>query len=683
LQEYLHFVGLLHPSSSVALKLGANACPPHILWDRMTESASFLARFESVDLDCVDNTTKLLNELVSREMKQGIPSHHMRLFILALAADHWVQARIAAIRKSTAGKTADIANLNMQSGREILLALAPKRLLAKIIKAHVPPVDNEGQPKRDPIKKLALENARVSVACIENIALMACDWRRRFGSTPESKHIVSVAVGLLQGKVDETPVDDLMKSVMGPICDAAVGRIQAFYESAGQGSLDQSFPLSELVTQPVKIKIKPLVSISKPNPRPRDDVMREYLMQLCRQIVASRVQLSVQASPPADSFLSAARPINWLRLAVPPLPESKDGRLYGSRGEAMAAWGHSVMDSSAASDPAQLIVAYTPRRYLRYDGEDDYRITVLMRAFNMTAIDIVEGLRLELGIAQNTSGDEEDPVTLEHVSSLGCKIEDLMTDLPLSSAAVDYTHEVKSGEYITWEVALNDITASNSLSLVPSVVYRNVPVEPEEAGVKWVGEKPSECEGSTVEGESKSGEDDFQVTSSDGTKSFKGENAEIENVRLIGEPLTLPPLILCQPCPLVFFTDRCGDADSFRFLWFRFPYHLAPLKVVAQAEQPAMREPNPITRKIASMSSLTWEGEAIPGGVATYLWAFMTLSGQRVFCVLTESDSPNSESQQTLYFRGDDQSVLYSLVGSKTSRGSVVASLLPGMSPIA
>jgi hypothetical protein len=518
----------------------------------------------------------------------------------------------------------------------------------------------------------------VSVASIENVALMACDWRRRFGSTQESKYIVSVAVGLLQGKIDETPVDDTMKALMGPTCEAAVGRIQAFYENTGQVS-EHSFPLSELVTQPVRIKIKPLVSSSKPNLRPKDDVMKEYLMQLCRQTVASRIQLAICSSPPADTILSPARPVNWLRLTVPPMPESKDGRLYGFRGDALTAWGHSVIDAASGSDPAQLTVAVTPRRYFRYDGEDDYRVSILMKAFNMTPIDFTEGVQLEFAIA-NSNVYENDRGTIEFVESLGGSIEDLITDLPMSSAAGLYKHELKSGEAISWEVPIHGIAASNSLQLLPSVVYLNLPVEPEDAGANWVGEKPVEGDNSTVGGESKNGEDDFQVTSSDGTKAFKGENAETEHVRLLGKPLVLPPLIFFQPCPLVFFTNRCGDPESFRFLWFRFPYQLAPMKIVIQSDEYALNNINPITQKIARMSSLDWEyGEAIPGGIATRLWAFMSLSGHRVYCVLTESESPNSLSQQTLHFRGDNQSVLYSIAGSQHSRESTVSSLLSGM----
>jgi hypothetical protein len=698
LQEYMHCVGLLYPSTSVALKLGANACPPHILWDRLSESAAFLAKLDATILespvsseDHVRTTSALVDALVRREMQGGgIPSHHMRLFVLALAADHWVQCRISVIRKQhlesiTSGGASSAPTpeaLNVTSGREILTAIAPKRLLAKILQAHVPPVSTDGKPRRDPIKKLALESARVSVAGIENMALMVCDWRRRFGSSSESKLLVSIAVGLLQGKMDDTPVDDSIKSVMGPLCEAAVGRIQSFYESSGPASPSMdSFPLSELVLQPVKIKIKPLVSASKPSARPRGDIMQEYFMQLYRQIVASRIQLSTFSCPPAaDALFTPARGIEWLRVTVPPVPPSRDGRIYGCRGPAMAAWDHSVQTASAPSDPIQLIVAYTVRRYLRYDGDDDYRLTALVRAFNMTPIDIIDGLRLELSIAQNLSesGDPNDSATMSQVEALAYKFDDLQSNAPLSSVTVEYKQDIKAGESVTWEVTLDDVASSNSLCLVPSVLFPNLPLEPEDSGTKWQGDKSSVGDNQS---EAKSGEDDFRVTSSDvgGKSSLQGGAS---SVRLIGEPLTLPPLIVCQPCPLVFFSDRCGDIDSFRFFWFRFQYHLVPLRLLSTRGQSSVQSGNPITRKIAEMASLSWDGEAIPGGVATKLWAFMSLSGFRVFCVLTESDSPNAPSpQRALHVRGDDQALLFSFIGSKASRDSVVSSLVPDMLP--
>jgi hypothetical protein len=686
-QEYIHLVGLLDPATSVAMKLTANACPPHLLWDQLAESASFLCKFETVDMGDLEPTTKLMEEFVARENKNGIRSHHMRLLLLTLAADHWVQGRVVGIRKQFEANTSSAAGtltLDLQSGREIVLALSPKRLLTKIFEAHVPPTDSDGKKKKDPIKKLATETVRACVACIENIALTACDWRRRFGAGQESKQLVSVAVGVLQGKGDNTPTDETVKAVMTPLCEAAVARIQAFYESGSSGGLDQPFPASVLVTPPVKAKIKPLVSSSKALPLKRDEYLSAYLMQLSRQIISSRIEQSVESSPPANSLLAAARPKTWLRLSVPPIPESRDARKFGNFVEPMAAWGRSVAASSAASDATSLLLACTPRRCLRYDGEEEFRTAVLLRAYNITAIEFTEGLRLRLGIVQKENGvfEADNSVTLDIITALGGNLAQLMGTTALVSSEVVYKQEFKSGEYVTWEVGLNSLPVGSDIVVLPSVVYRNIEVEADEAGGKWVGDKPPGGDGSTAGGESNSGEDDFQVTIDSGAKS--GEEKETDNVCVPGEPMVMSSLTGMQPCPLVFFRDSWGDVDTFRFFWFRMPYQLSPIRVVPlSGDQDSATSADSMGKKVCEMASLTWEGEAIPSGFATRLWAYMTLSGQRVFGVLAESDSEDADKPTALYLRADDRSLLFSLVGSKTGRAAFVAALLPGMTTFA
>jgi hypothetical protein len=690
-QEYIHLVGLLDPATSVALKLTANACPPHLLWDQLAESSSFLSKFETVDMGDLDNTTKLMDEVVAREGKNGIRSHHMRLLLLTLAADHWVQGRVVGIRKQFEAATSSAAGtltLNLQSGRDIVLALNPKRLLTKVFEAHVSPADSaDGKKKKDPIKKLATETVRACVACIENIALTACDWRRRFGAGQESSKLVSVAVGVLQGKGDNTPTDETVKAVMAPLCEAAVARIQAFYESGSGGGLDQPFPASILVTPPVKAKIKPLVSSSKAQSVKRDDYLSAYLMQLSRQIISSRIEQSVESSPPANSLLSAARPKTWLRLAVPPIPESRDARKFGHFVEPMAAWGRSVAASSASSDATSLVLACTPRRCLRYDGEEEFRTAVLLRAYNITAIEFTEGIRLRLGVVQQEDGpfESDDPVTRDIADSLGGQLSDLIESKALVSAEVVYKQEFKSGEYVTWEVGLNSVPVGSNIAVLPSIVYRNIEVEADEVGGKWVsGDKLPGGDGSTAGGESNSGEDDFQVTSDSGTKS--GEEKVTDNICVPGEPMVMSPFTGMQPCPLVFFRDGWGDVDTFRFLWFRMSFQLAPIRIVpTSGDQDFARSNDSMGRKVCEMASLTWDGEAIPGGFATRIWAYMTLSGQRVFGVLAESDSDaggeDAPKPTALYLRGDDRSLLFSLVGSKAGREAIVSTLVPGMSP--
>jgi len=562
-----------------------------------------------------------------------------------------------------------------------------------------------------PIKKLAPEVLKASVACIEGTALIACDWRRRFGSSPETKQIVSVAVGLLQGKVDSTPADDTMRALMGPICEAAVGRIQAFYESDSAGSsaaslADPVFPVSELVSQHVKLKIRPLITTMKPPNAPKDKVARSYLMQLCQQIVASRIEQCVYSTPPADSLLVSARPTNWLRLAVPPVPESRDARLAGNDGDnVLAAWGTAVNLSSAASDAVALVAAYTPRRYVRHDGEDEFRLAVLMRAFNTTPIPLLEGLRLEVGVYQKTPDprDADDPFSQDVAESLGGSLEALSLEGPLASSIAAYRQEIRAGEFVTWEVSLDQLSPVRGAVIMPSVVYRNVKVEDPESVARWVGQDASNnasgdasTQHTTGGGESKSGEDDFQVTTTDkGKSAFRRENSATENVTLPGEPLFLSPMIGLQPCPLVFFRDAWGDATAFRLLWYQMAHHLPPLRI---APSSAERDVSPADRKVADLSSLNWHGEAIPGGIATRLWAFSALSGGRALCVLAVTDGGSSaagggkgggvsssspQQQRALHFRGDDAQLLHSLAGSRSTREAVVAAMCPGYSPCA
>lgn len=671
-QEYLHGVGLLQPSCSAAVKLTTNACPPHIVWDRMMDSAALLAKFEPTDCGVLDQTTKLMDELVAREKKQGIPSHHMRLFVLAIAADHWVQGRIAAIKSqfdTTTTSKGTTFSLNVNSGREIILAMSPKRLLAKVFAAHVPPTTADGKTKRDPIKKLAMETVKTCVACIENIALAAIDWRRRFGgnAAQETKHLVSAAVGVLQGKLDETKADEIMVSIMKPLCDEAVGRIQTHYEKEGSVDISgkdpaQFFPLSELVTQPVKTKIKPLISSTKPPPCPRDEFMKGYMMQLSRQIVSTRTQQAV------DARGENSRPgHNWFRLSVLPIPESRDGQ-QAVTSSPLARWeGGSVAMASAASDAAQIVLAYSPERVLRYDGQEEYRLSVWMRVWNMTALPWSEGLRLELGVSATAAAEEEEEYTTGEPQQQEPKQLLNPDTSPLYSATAIGRSELGAGECWTWQVSFHhSISKASAVDLRPSVVYRNIAMEGNDVGAAWVGEGATE--------ECKKGDDE------EGEKTDSAASAT-ENIRFCGSVLSVSPWMGFQPCPLVFFKDRWGDYEIFRFLWFRMAFHLPPVRLERSQTTPTNRDR--MSQEIASLSTLTWPGEAIPGGFAARAWAFSTLSGDRVLCIYAEAETQSgSPSKQALYFRGDCESALNALTGSRKAKFAAVTAMCPNMVPV-
>jgi hypothetical protein len=311
-----------------------------------------------------------------------------------------------------------------------------------------------------------------------------------------------------------------------------------------------------------------------------------------------------------------------------------------------------------------------------------------MRAYNITAVEFSRGLRLEFGVTSH----EPDPSDLDNITSIDeirslTKVEHAGSGEQDSiSASAVYRDELKAGEYITWEVSLSPLSDNRSISVVPSVIYRCISSEPLEAGAEWTGYgMAGSGDISTSTGaESKTGEDDFQVTQLDGKPHLQSsKKSEFENVQICGESLVLSPMFGLQPCPLVFFLDRWGDVDTFRFLWFRMLFQAPPIRLKGNPQIfVSTHEKKSLTAKVGALSALTWDGEAIPGGYATKAWAFMTLSGKRILALLTESESKvSSQPELSLHLRADDRLLLFSLVGSKAAQDRVAITLTPGLFP--
>lgn len=728
LQEFLHFIGLLHPASCVTFKLTPNACPPHLLWDQMIESASFLTHWGTATtgnnknshnslLDrsfmgssndiMVQDVAALMDDFVGKDLRQGIISHHMRMFILTLGVDQWVQGRYVAIRRhvevannrSNQTNTDEIVplSLNLESARDLLVAVSPKRLLTKLLEFHTVPVDASGMKRKDPIKKLAVETVRVCVACVENIALTAANWRRRLGSNQESQSIVHMAIASLEGKLDDEPMDESLRPVMGPLCDAAAIRIQEFYKT--KASVMENIPASELVTQPMKYKIKPLVSSSTIKGADREgpavvEYMNGYLMQLSRQMISARVNMALFSIPSADAYFSVySRARNWLRLGTPTLPESRDARgrrfcAQGTDAGNLSVWGKNITSMSSGSDPVAGVIAHTVARTLRYDNEDEYQIRVLIQVYNSTAVEITDGLRLDLGIEYQQDETGMDSTSLEFLAALGGTSEDFEHETaPLVSASSAYRQPLDAGDQLVWELALNTLVAGK-VSLHPTIVFRNVVEEPSFAVKVGGSEAKSDKAQRRSSASSVANDDDgFKVSTKEKGEGFSGDQVFYENVCLSGDAVQLSPLLGLQPCPLIFFQDLWGDLDTFRFLWFRMPNAVPPIKMKSVTASKDSGFPSPdvndeddipediIDASVAEASSLLFEGEAIPGGFATKLWAFMSLSGDRVMCVMTETEN----NTISLHLKADNKSLLYTLVGSKGSRKTVVAALARGM----
>lgn len=90
------------------------------------------------------------------------------------------------------------------------------------------------------------------------------------------------------------------------------------------------------------------------------------------------------------------------------------------------------------------------------------------------------------------------------------------------------------------------------------------------------------------------------------------------------------------------------------------------------------------TLRLAALATVKFEGNPIPGGEITKLWAFVSLSGRRVLFVLAESqgDERRGRTDKTIHVRGDDKQLLSCLAGTSSARKALVAAILPGLQPL-
>ena len=556
---------------------------------------------------------------------------------------------------------------------DLLNALSPRRIFAKVVENHKAQIESYPKKKKESYKKHAQDTLTACVACIENIALAASDWRKRFGNSGEVKDIYTMAIASLEGKVPG--VDGDSHSPILPVCQGAIERIQAAFSSNDQPSLDH-LSLSPLLLNAPELRRRPIITSSRAE-NPKDIFQEGYLAQLTRLIISARIDQCLLSLPAIPTHREATRRQNWLRLALPPLPASRNPQSPISAMPKFA-WDSGLSSSSGGSDAAATTLGYSIRRNMRYDGEDEFRLVVLMRAYNVTAVEVPEGLRLAIGMTQEsaaTSLDGQDDVSVQIMKSLTDGSQDFSNEATLASAYALYKQELPSGEQLTWEVMMEPLPMAGSISLHPSIEYRAL--EDEAPNTTWLR--------SDIRDEEKDDTSAMSGVSSHSlTQKGDGNNKDKElkrNILIPGQEMKLSPMVGLQPCPLVFFRDACGDTDAFRYLWSNMPYQIPPLSLM---NDPANFDAGVAvdTKRLAALATVKFEGNAIPGGQVTRLWALSSLTGMRVLFVLAESEGDSkrkNSSGTTLHVRSDDKQLLCCLTGTRGSRKALVAALMPGL----
>ena len=126
----------------------------------------------------------------------------------------------------------------------------------------------------------------------------------------------------------------------------------------------------------------------------------------------------------------------------------------------------------------------------------------------------------------------------------------------------------------------------------------------------------------------------------------------------------------------LFLNSRRPHVVLVFFFRTRMPYQLTPFKLVADSSYDQSSCTEHDAMRLAVLSAVKFEGNPIPGGMVTQLWAFISPKGKRAMLILGEQDG---EDSKTLHVRGDDKQLLLCLVGTSSSRSALISALKPGL----
>lgn len=208
---------------------------------------------------------------------------------------------------------------------------------------------------------------------------------------------------------------------------------------------------------------------------------------------------------------------------------------------------------TGCSDPVSLIMSPSMRQVRKSDSSENMILVITMRLYNITAVPIENGVRLDVAFDDHDNNS-------------------------VSTSSV-YKNEIEAGDYITWEIVLEDWKIGD-ISLSASITF--LALEKESISRKWLygGEQAADL----------SGEGPLIVDDDEGTM----------DVAILCEPTSISSLFTLQPCPLVFFCGHIGDQNAFNFLWGHLEHEsevvfvksTSPNEVAIDAKRGRVRLPN-------------------------------------------------------------------------------------------
>eukprot|EP00579_Thalassiosira_antarctica_P017573 CAMPEP_0201946952 /NCGR_PEP_ID=MMETSP0903-20130614/54685_1 /ASSEMBLY_ACC=CAM_ASM_000552 /TAXON_ID=420261 /ORGANISM="Thalassiosira antarctica, Strain CCMP982" /LENGTH=1484 /DNA_ID=CAMNT_0048490071 /DNA_START=99 /DNA_END=4553 /DNA_ORIENTATION=- len=493
------------------------------------------------------------------------------------------------------------------------------------------------------------------VACMSELLAHAAGREPREGVAAPEKQVGPLAISMLNGIITsakkrvstDTEQGSMLRYQIALDANNAISRITECIRN-----IPQSYPEEDIVSA---FHVSPLIANVYPKPplssREPIDHCAWFLYNHARLASTHRTDLAAKAVAPTTSssgVLSSSKliqPRNALRipsafshstiemyqkvrdlpLLIPARPSS-DGSC-----EAVSLTG--------SSDPISLILSHGTRRVRKGGLTEDTVLVVTMRLYNITPVPIRNGVRLDLKIVQEITPNRNES----------------FDDGSTCVATSVYKHEIKGGDFVTWEVILGNWRVG-SLSLQASVTFREL--ERESSTHKWVsGGEP---------------EDDHAMPS----EAMDDEDETMLDITLPCKPITISTIALLQPCQLVFFggLSRCesnlgrGDTASFEFLWHSMERYERTLPFVvpnAQMEGNATRTLADTKKGYVILSSSTSDkdGSGNPSNLITGC-AFVAPNGSRILC----THQVEGGDTHVLSVRSDSVNLLESLVGTLASQ---------------
>ena len=227
----------------------------------------------------------------------------------------------------------------------------------------------------------------------------------------------------------------------------------------------------------------------------------------------------------------------------------------------------------------------------------------------------------------------------------------------LTTKTATFLEPVKAGENFVYDFEFQGGCENGDLEIECSVVFLDVEVEKAVVGV-GIGMGIGKVEGEQQQGSPPLQSSDAQSDEEGGEIQTKNENEEDEtDIILVDQPAVVCEVVkissfaLLQRCEETFWDPNCvaGDNEIFYELWSVLENRL---KLAVGSNSNVM---NRVSNGLGAKIDLHTDEF-----VSVSAWAFKTISGAKLYCVLTHDGDKNSRNA-SFEFRTDDEEILHGM----------------------